>query len=148
MKLLRTVDKVLAAFGNIRAMERTHVDTYTEELISEIEGYKIAESEYGQLFVSFQSIANYEFLNITILSGTNIKTFKGCKLIFVQKEKETLFFSDTQEIASDYSNVSNRWLTKISFIIDENDKNLILTKEFDDVFLSYKKKSLPMRKCT
>ena len=27
-------DKILAAFGNIRAMEQTHVDNYTEDIIN------------------------------------------------------------------------------------------------------------------
>ncbi|NMH88636.1 hypothetical protein [Flavivirga algicola] len=146
MKLLKTIDKVLAAFGNIKAMERTHVDTYTEDLIAKIKGVKIAESEYGQLFVSFQSLANYEFLNATILSGTNIKTFNGSSLIFAEDGKETIFLSDTKEIESDYSNISNRWLTKISFVINDNDKKMMLEQRFDKVFLNYKKKSLPMQK--
>ncbi len=148
MKLLKTIDKVLAAFGNIKAMERTHVDTYTEGLIAKIKGEKIAESEYGQLFVSFQNLANYEFLNATILSGSNIKTFNGSSLIFVNDGKETIFLSDTKEIESNYSNISNRWLTKISFIINNNnDKKMILKRKFDKVYLNYKKKSLPMQKC-
>ena len=58
-------------------MERTHVDTYTENKIENIEGEKIAESEYGELWISFQELGGYNFLNTTILSGTNIKTLKG-----------------------------------------------------------------------
>lgn len=147
MSLLRSIDKVLAAFGNIRAMERTHVDIFTENLISNIKGNKIAESEYGQLFVSFQNLANYEFLDVTVLSATNIKTFKGSSLTFVSGDKETIFLSDTQEIESDYSNVSKRWMTKISFVIGDGDKGMIVDKKFDKVFLKFKKKTLPLNKC-
>ncbi len=143
MKLFRTVDKVLAAFGNIRAMERTHVDTYTEGLISKINGEKIAESNFGQLFVSYQDLAGYEFLNATVLSGTNIKTFKGIRLVFEFEGKEIIFFSDDKEIESDFSNVSNRWLTKISFVINSDDKEMIQNRRFEKVFLNFKKKSLP-----
>ena len=136
----------MAAFGNIRAMERTHVDTYTEELISKISGIKIAESEYGQLFVSFQSLAGYEFLNINILSGSNIKSINGCSLVVVSNKKEIIFLSDTQEIESDYSNVSNRWLTKISFVINDEDKKMFIDKNFETVSVRYRKKLLPMKK--
>ncbi|GAB1855679.1 hypothetical protein MHTCC0001_05130 [Flavobacteriaceae bacterium MHTCC 0001] len=144
MKLLHTMDKVLAAFGNIRAMERIHVDTYTEGLISKIEGSKIAESDYGQLFVVFQDLAGYEFMNTTILSGTNIKTFKGCDLVFSCGDRKVILVSDTKEIESDFSNVSNRWLTKISFVISSEDKDMIINKQFEKVDLNFKKKSLPL----
>lgn len=147
MKLLYTIDKIRAAFGNIKAMERTHVDTFTEDLISKIKGAKIAESEYGQLFVSFQNLADYEFLNATVLSGSNIKTFDGCSLRFVNDKKETIIFSDTKEIESDFSNVSNRWLTKISFIITDDEKKMMLERRFNNVILNYKNKSLPMERC-
>lgn len=147
MKLLKSFDKLLAAFGNIRAMERNHVDTFTEGLISNIKGDKIAESDYGQLFVSFQSLANYEFLNATILSGTNVKTFKGSSLVFDIDGQELVLLSDTQEIESDYSNVSKRWLTKISFVINEDDKKMMLEKNFSSVLFKFKKKTLLMNKC-
>lgn len=43
----KTKDKILAALGNMRAMRRLHVDTYTEEKIKNISGVKIAESKKG-----------------------------------------------------------------------------------------------------
>ncbi|MEN3324593.1 hypothetical protein VP395_12700 [Mariniflexile soesokkakense] len=146
MKLLKAFDKILAGFGNIRAMERTHIDTYTEGLISKIEGELIAESEYGKLFVSFQNLADYEFLNITVLSGSNIKTFDGSTLVFINGNDKITYFSDTKEIESDYSNVSKRWLTKISFVINDDDKKMVLERKFEKIFLNYKKKSIPMNK--
>jgi hypothetical protein len=146
MKLFKIIDKVLASFGNIRAMERTHVDTFTEDLIKKIKGKKIAESAFGQLFVSYQSLSDFEFLNVSVLSGTNIKTTKGCDLMFESKGEKIIIPSDTKEIESDFSNVSNRYLTKISFIIEETDKQMISNGNFEKVFLNYKKKSLPMAK--
>lgn len=146
MKVFKTIDKVLAAFGNIRAMERTHVDTFTENLIKSIKGDKIAESEYAQLFVSYQNLAEYEFLNVSIISATNIKTTKGCELIFEFKGNKTSIPSDTREIESDFSNVSNRYLTKISFIINSKEKQMISNRNFDTIFLNFKKKSIPMYK--
>ena len=146
MKFLKTIDKVLAGFGNIKAMERTHVDTYTEGLIQNIKGTKMAESKYGQLFVSFQELSGYLFLNTTVLSATNIKTLKGCNLVFETSTKTVVIPSDTQEIESDFSNVSNRWLTRISFVIDDTQKEMIANGDFNTVTLNFKKKSLPMSK--
>jgi hypothetical protein len=146
MKLFKTIDKVFASFGNIRAMERTHVDTFTEGLISAIKGEKIAASPYGQLFVTYQNLSGYEFLNASILSATDIKTIKGCQLVFESQNNSITIPSDSKEIESDFSNVSNRYLTKISFVIDESQKEMILKGNFKKVSLNFKKKSLPMTK--
>ncbi len=146
MKLFKTIDKVLASFGNIRAMERTHVDTFTEELIGNIKGTKIAESEYGQLFVTYQNISGYDFLNVSMLSGSDIKTKRGCDLVFECQNSKVVIPSDSKAIVSDFSNVSNRYLTKISFVLEQSDKDIISKGNFESVCLNYKKKSLPMVK--
>ena len=53
MNIFRKKDEILAALGNVRAMQRLHVDTYTEERIKNISGTKIAESKQGQFWVNF-----------------------------------------------------------------------------------------------
>ncbi|MUU77285.1 hypothetical protein [Winogradskyella endarachnes] len=146
MNIFKTIDKVLAGFGNIKAMERNHVDTFTEDLIQNIKGTKLAESKLGQLFGSFQNLAGYEFLNVSILSTTNIKTLKGCELVFETDKRSILIPSDTKEIESDFSNVSNIWLTKVSFILNESEKNMIVNGSFKSVTLNFKKRSLKMFK--
>lgn len=143
MNIFNKINKVLAAFGNIKAMERTHVDTYTEGLIDGIKGDKVAESKDGQLFVSFQNLNDYEFLNVSILSRSNIKTYKGAILLFVNENKEEVVIqSDTLEIESDYSNVSNRWLTNVSFIISDIEKKMIVNRKFEKLIFRHKKSSL------
>lgn len=139
MSIFRKIDKVLGAFGNIRALERTHVDTYTENLIENIKGKKIAESVNGQLWADFQELAGFYFLEATILSRVNIKTFKGGKLIF-DGETPLILDSDITEIESDYSNVSNRWMTKVSFVVTKKNINQIQLKGSTEVRFKYKKK--------
>ena len=68
MDILKSIDKILATFGNPRAMQRTHVDTYTEDRIKNISGVKIAESREGQFWITFQELNGYLFMNATILS--------------------------------------------------------------------------------
>jgi hypothetical protein len=139
MSIFRKIDKVLGAFGNIRALERTHVDTYTENLIENIKGEKIAESVNGQLWVDFQELAGFDFLEATILSRVNIKTFKGGKLIF-DGETPLILDSDITEIESDYSNISKRWMTKVSFVVTKKNINQIQLKGSTEVRFEYKKK--------
>ena len=139
MSIFRKIDKVLGAFGNIRALERTHVDTYTENLIENIKGEKIAESVNGQLWADFQELAGFDFLEATILSRVNIKTFKGGKLIF-DGETPLILDSDITEIESDYSNISKRWMTKVSFVVTKKNINQIQLKGSTEVRFEYKKK--------
>lgn len=87
MNFFNKIDNILAAFGNIKALERTHVDNFTENLITNISGEKIAVSNYGQLWMYFEELAWHQFLETSILSGINIKTFKGGKLIFSGREE-------------------------------------------------------------
>ncbi|WP_046758655.1 hypothetical protein [Kordia jejudonensis] len=141
MKLFKAIDKVLARMGNIRAMERTHVDTYTENKIENIPGDQIAISEHGGIWAGIQELNGYLFLDTFILGTTKIKTLKGATLTFLAEEELTVK-SDNYEIDSDYSNVSNRWITQISFEITKKDLNFIKKRTYNQIRLDFKKKSL------
>ena len=142
MSIFRKIDKVLGAFGNIRALERTHVDTFTENLITNIKGDKIAESVDGQLWVEFQELAGFNFLESTILSRENIKTYKGATLTFYSEEEDLVLNSDITEIESDYSNVSSRWMTKVSYVVSKDEIQFIKAKKVNKVMFEYKRKSI------
>jgi hypothetical protein len=142
MKIFKTIDKVLAGFGNIRAMERNHVDTYTENRIESIEGEKIAESQYGELWISFQELGGYHFLNTTILSRINIKTLKGGTLKFLGNNMEFILDTDNTQLESDFSNVSSRWISNINYGLTEKDIDFIQKKEYSKLCFQFKKKSL------
>ncbi|WP_298425334.1 hypothetical protein [uncultured Kordia sp.] len=141
MKLFKSIDKVLALMGNVRAMERTHVDTYTENKMENVPGEQIATSQHGGIWGGIQDLNGYLFLNVTILGTTKIKTLKGASLTFLTEEEVTVK-SDNYEIDSDYSNVSNRWMTQISFEITKKDLNVIKKKKYNQMRLNFKKKSL------
>jgi len=141
MKLFKTIDKVLARMGNMRAMERTHVDTFTENKMENVRGEQIATSEHGGIWAELEELNGYLFLNIIILGTTKIKTLKGAKLTFLGDGELTLS-SDDYEVDSDYSNVSNRWITPINFGITKQDLNFIKKKKFNQLRLDFKKKSL------
>ncbi len=141
MKLFKTIDKVLARMGNMRAMERTHVDTYTENKMENVPGEQIATSQHGGIWAGLQEVNGYLFLDVTILGTTKIKTLKGATLTFLTEEEITVK-SDNYEIDSDYSNVSNRWMTQISFEITKQDLKVIQKKKYNQIRLDFKKKSL------
>lgn len=142
MKLFKKVDHVLAALGNMKAMERTHVDTYTENKMKEIHGEKIAGNQKYGIWIHFTELAGFHFLEVTFLSHMNINTFKGIEISFLGGEIEMYIDSDTKEIDSTYSNVSNRWMTSASFEVTEEDITFINKKEYDFVRITHKKSLL------
>lgn len=133
MNILRKKDEILAALGNIRAMERLHVDTHTEKKIKNISGIKIAESKQGQIWVSFQELNGFLFMNSTILSHLNLKTIRGTKITILTNDYEIEIDSDEKEIESDFSNVSNTWITKVSFVLDAKEKEIIENRNFEEI---------------
>lgn len=140
--MFKKIDLILAAFGNMKAMRRTHVDTYTEEKISQISGDQIAGNNHYGIWAYISELAGYQFLELTMLSNTEIKTFKGIELSFLGGELEMYIDSDTKEITSDYSNVSNRWMTKASFEVTDEDIEFIRKKEYEIVCITHKKGTL------
>ncbi len=142
MGIFKKVDKILAAFGNIKALERTHVDTYTENRIRTIKGDKIAQSKEGELWIHFQSLAGHDFLNATLLSNVNLSTHKGGKLVFSTSEDLLELPSDNTTIESDHSNVSNCFITELSFVVSKKEINFIKQKRANSVYFQFKKKQL------
>lgn len=144
--MFKKIDKVLASLGNIKAMERLHVDDFTENIITNVKGTKIATSPYGHVFTEIEELNGYTFLEVTIISNTNIKTMRGAKLVLSGSNEPFTLQSDTQEIESNFSNVSNRYITNISFDINKKEITRIKKKDFEEIQLAYKKKVLPFKK--
>ncbi|AWG20836.1 hypothetical protein FFWV33_04400 [Flavobacterium faecale] len=140
MDLFKVKDEILAAFGNMRAMERLHIDTNTEEKIKNISGTKIAESTEGQFWVSFQELNGFLLLNAIILGHSDLKTFDGIKLLLLTAEYEIEIESDDKEIVSNFSNISSTWITKVSFIIDHKKREIIENGNVDAVEYYFKNK--------
>ena len=139
MGLFKKIDTVLASLGNIKSMKRTHVDTFTEEKIANVSGEKYGISEFGFLYVEYQELGGFFFLNSTVISASNFKTNKGSILEFNSKEKDLVLKSDDYMIESDFSNVSNRWITRINYPVSEQELKLIYNKGFDSVTFKVKK---------
>lgn len=117
MNFFKKADLFLANMGNMKAIKRNHVDSFIESIMQETDGKKIAASENGGIWIEYQELAGYNFLDVTIIGTYDMKTFQGCELTFVGGNAELKLTSDTKELESDFSNVSNRWITQVSFDI-------------------------------
>lgn len=144
--MFKKIDKLLASMGNIGAMERLHVDTHTEEKMESVDGDLLAESEAGKIYFGMQELNGYLFMETIFISKTNIKTLKGSMLYFKSDNGDFELSSDTQEIESEFSNVSNRFICQISFDITTEDINRIQDQDYTAVEFSFKKKKLAFEK--
>lgn len=141
MSLKHSILKVQAALGNVRAMEKLHVDTYTEDFIIEVEGTLFAKNQLNEIYMDVVELAGYYYVKTIILGSFHVQTWKGANLLLTGKNFELNLVSDMQEIESDFSNVSNRSITQVDFIIEENDIDRIEKSQIDKIEISSKKKT-------
>ncbi|AXT52194.1 hypothetical protein D1818_15615 [Aquimarina sp. BL5] len=141
MNLKQSILKVQAALGNVRAMEKLHVDTYTEDIIIKVEGTRFASSELNEIYMDVVELAGYYYIKTIVLGSFHIKTWKGATLLIKGRNFELNLVSDMQEIESDFSNVSNRSVTQIDFVIEEQDIDKIEKSRIDNITISSKKKT-------
>ncbi|TCI85234.1 hypothetical protein [Tenacibaculum sp. M341] len=144
MNIFRKKDEILAALGNMKAMKRIHVDTYTEERIKNVSGVKIAESKQGQIWVEFQELNGYLFMNATILSRVDLTVTQKAKIILLTDEYEIEIDADQTRIESDFSNVSNTWITEVSFTIENKEMEIIQNKAFEEIEYHFNKRTISL----
>lgn len=137
MNLFKKIDLLLGSFGNIEAMERNHVDVFTENRIETIKGEKIASSDRGGIWIEHQELAGFDFINCTFVTQKSMKTLKGCSLDFSSEQSLLHLNSDTLEIDSDFSNVSNRWISHVTFEVTNIDLNIMNNKISEQIILRF-----------
>lgn len=138
-KMKFSLTKLRAAFGDIRAMEKLHVDTYTEDIINDIENEPFAVSQSNVMYAGLSELAGYHYLNTVIVGSFNIKTINGAQLKIEGDDYSLQLKSDMVELESDFSNVSNRSMTKIDFEIEAEDVPKIVKSKIKSLTLTAKK---------
>ena len=145
MSLLKNIDKLLATFGNKSSIERIDLDEAPESFIQNIGGDRIATSEDIIIHAGIDDLNGYLFLETLMLSRVNIKSMNGATLKF-EGQNNFKLSSDTQEIKSEFSSESNRFMTKVSFDITEKEIKHIKNGKYGTVTLEFKKKSYTMKR--
>lgn len=80
-----------------------------------------AVSEENVLFGKTSELGGYFYMITIIVGAFKIKTNKSAKLTLKGKGFDLVLKSDMDEFESDYSNVSNRFITRIDFQIEKED---------------------------
>ncbi|TCK68853.1 hypothetical protein DFQ05_0363 [Winogradskyella wandonensis] len=139
---MKFITKILASMGNIRAMEKLHVDDHTEAIINDIEQKPFGISENNVLYAGLNELGGYYFFQTVVVGQFHIKTLKGARLILKGDNIELQLNSDMSELESDYSNVSNRSITKIDFQIEEADIKTLQNSRITSIQLKAKKQDI------
>jgi len=140
--MINILKKVVVAMGGVDTSEKNHVDTYAENTIVKIPGDKMATtSNGGGIWTEITEIEEYEFLDIHVVGFKPYKSYNGAELLFTKEGKEiAVLHSDTKEIVSTHSNVSERYLTTISFEITNKNLDFLFDRECDKVIFKCNKK--------
>lgn len=140
--MINILKKVVVALGGVDTSEKNHVDTFTENIITKIPGDKMAlTSNGGGIWTEIAEIEEYEFLDIHVVGFKPYKSFNGAELLFIKEGKEiAVLHSDTKEIVSTLSNVSERYLSTISFEITNKNLDFLFDRECDKVIFKCNKK--------
>ncbi|MFT4669299.1 MAG: hypothetical protein ACI9M9_001961 [Flavobacteriaceae bacterium] len=141
MSILKGLSKVFSGKGKPEANDDADLPSFAENLKLEVEGERLAESNDGVLYINYQELGGFEFLNLMIFSRINIRTKSHCKVLFSGSSNLELT-SDEEEIESDNSNPAKIWITTMSFDITKDQIQYISSKVADEITLSYKKKNL------
>ncbi|MCH9660203.1 MAG: hypothetical protein K0U54_04745 [Bacteroidetes bacterium] len=146
--MFKKISKLFTSMEGKSASQLLHNDTYTENLIENTPGDLLAQSEDGQIFVGVLELNGFFFLEATLLSKIGVKTHKGGTLHFKGGKQDFELKSDTQEMKSEYSNVSRRYMTDISFEVGKDELTKIQKGDYTEVQFSFKKKVLTFQKAT
>lgn len=133
-----SITKLRAAFGDIRAMEKLHVDTRTEDIINAIKNKPFAISDKNVIYAGFDELAGYHYFKTVVVGAFHVKTIKGAQLTIHGNDFKLVLNSDMVELESDFSNVSNRSITYIDFEIDTEDLPKIEKGNIKSIELSAK----------
>jgi hypothetical protein len=134
-----SINKILAVFGKKTSIERTVVDNYTEDIINSIEDEPFAVSSENVMYTATKELGGFHYLKTMIVGSFKIKTLKGAILEIDGKDCQFKLNTDTEEFESDYSNISNCYITRIDFEIEENHVPLLKKNRINNLVLKAKK---------
>lgn len=130
------------AFRKQETDETVQDDTFINDIINSIEQKPFAVSNENVCYASASELAGYYFLQTIIVGKFKIKTFNGAQLTLVGLDFKLKLASDMMELESELSNVSKSYITRIDFVLNENDLPIINRSQINTMILSAKKQNL------
>lgn len=137
MKL--SFNKLTAAFGKSKTIESVDTENMTEDIINSVEGNPFAVSEQNVMYGAIKELGGYYYLKTIIVGSFKIKTMKGGTLSIASNDFKLELKTDMDEFESDHSNISNRFVTRIDFQVEEEHVSKIVASKIETLVLKVKK---------
>ncbi|WP_299399568.1 hypothetical protein [uncultured Gelidibacter sp.] len=134
-----SIKKLRTAFSNTKTTEASEPDTYTQDIINDVEGVAFAISETNVLYAGLSELAGYHYFKTITIGTLQLKTFKGATLIVNGTDFKLELKSDMEELESETTIGSNRRITRIDFEIDKDDISKISKTTIESIELIAKK---------
>lgn len=134
-----SLTKLKAAFGNSESMEKLQVDTYTEDIINDVEGIPFALSNMNVMYAGLSELAGYNYFKTITIGTLQLKTFQGAILNINGTDFKLKLKSDMEELESEPTSISKRNVTRIDFEIDAEDVSKISRATIESLELIAKK---------
>lgn len=134
-----SIKKLRATLGATKTADASLGDTYTEDIINDVEGAPFAISKSNVMYAGLSELAGYHYFKTIVIGTFQIKTFKGATLTVNGKDFKLQLPSDMVELQSESSNGSDRNITRIDFEIDKEDASKISKATIESMELSAKK---------
>jgi len=133
------IDKLRTAFGNKKAKDHTQAVNYTEGIINSIKDTPFALSDQNVMYAANKELGGYYYLKTIIVGTFKIKTMKGATLSIASNDFKLELKTDMDEFESDHSDVSNMFVTRIDFQVEEGDVSKVDASKIDTLVLKAKK---------
>jgi hypothetical protein len=134
-----SLKKLRATLGATKTIDESQTDTYTEDIINDVEGVPFAISKTNVMYAGLSELAGYHYFKTIIIGTFQIKTFNGATLLVNGNDFKLELQSDMVELQSETSNGSDRSITRIDFEIDSADVSKITKASIESMTLSSKK---------
>lgn len=131
--------KLKKAVGKTENNEKKQLEEFTNDLIKSIEYKPFAISNENICYASTNELAGYYFLQTFVIGKFKIKTFEGAQLQVLGNELELTLDSDMKELESEPYKVPKSYVTRIDFMLNEEDLSKMSRSNINALVLSAKK---------
>ena len=134
--------KIKSALNKNNANNEVENAQYLEKLKASIEDAPFAVSERNIMFAGMKELAGYFYFRVVLVGQFKIKTFKGAELTITSKNTEMKLKSDMNELASDFGQIPNSFITAIDFEIEKNQIEKLNKTKIDSLRVVSKKQDV------
>ena len=137
-----SLSKLKKAFVTSQSKANPQEQNFTDDLIKSIEQKPFAISNDNVCYASANELAGYYYLQTVIVGKFRIKTFEGAQLKVLGTDFELNLESDMRELESELYNVPKSYMTRMDFILNENDLPNMVRSKIHTLILTAKKQNL------